>query len=88
MRAGATGPNAAQRVRGRTILWGEVTAPAGRRASARLHGPEGYTFTVRTALAAIEKALGGAAPVGFQTPAKAYGPDFVLGVDGVTREDL
>ena len=88
VRAGAPGPNAEQRARGRTILWGEVTDPAGRRASARLHGPEGYTFTVRTALAAIEKALGGAAPAGFQTPAKAYGPDFVLGVDGVTREDL
>jgi len=90
VRSGAPGPNAEQRARGRTILWGEVTDPAGQRASARLHGPEGYTFTMRTALAAVEKALAGAAPPGFQTPSKAYGPDFVLGgfIEGVTREDL
>jgi short subunit dehydrogenase-like uncharacterized protein len=25
---------------------------------------------------------------GFQTPAKAFGPDFVLGLPGVAREDL
>ncbi len=30
----------------------------------------------------------GSAPAGFQTPAKAYGPDFVLAIEGVTREDL
>ena len=88
VRSGAAGPGAEQRARGRTTVWGEVTDPAGRRAAARLHGPEGFTFTVRTALAAVEKVLGGSAPPGFQTPAKAYGPDFVLGVEGVTREDL
>ncbi len=88
VRSGAPGPNAEQRARGRTTVWGEVTDPAGRRASARLYGPEGYTFTMRTALAAVERVLAGAAPAGFQTPSKAYGPDFVLGVDGVTREDL
>jgi short subunit dehydrogenase-like uncharacterized protein len=87
VRSGAAGPNAEQRARGRTIVWGEVTDPAGRRASARLHGPEGYTFTMRTALAAIENVLAGSAPPGFQTPSRAYGPDFVLGVEGVTRED-
>jgi short subunit dehydrogenase-like uncharacterized protein len=88
VRSGAPGPNAEQRARGRTILWGEVTDDAGGRAAGRLHGPEGYTFTMRTALAAVEKVLSGAAPTGFQTPSKAYGPDFVLGVEGVSREDL
>jgi len=28
------------------------------------------------------------APPGFQTPALAYGADFVLECEGVTREDL
>lgn len=89
VRAGAPGPSAEQRARGRTTLWGEVTDPAGQRVSARLHGPEVYTFTMRTALAAVEKVLAGAAPPGFQTASKAYGPDFVLGgfIEGVTRED-
>jgi len=32
--------------------------------------------------------LAGQAPSGFQTPGKAFGPDFVLGIEGVTRTDL
>jgi short subunit dehydrogenase-like uncharacterized protein len=88
VRAGAPGPTAEQRARGRTVLWGEVTDKAGGRAVSRLHGPEGYTFTTLTALAAIDNALSGSAPPGFQTPAKAYGPDFVLGIESVKREDL
>jgi len=32
--------------------------------------------------------LAGQAPPGFQTPGKAYGPDFILGLPGVQREDL
>jgi short subunit dehydrogenase-like uncharacterized protein len=88
VRAGAPGPTAEQRARGRTVLWGEVTDKAGGRAVSRLYGPEGYTFTTVTALAAVEKVLSGTAPPGFQTPAKAYGPDFVLGIEGVKREDL
>jgi short subunit dehydrogenase-like uncharacterized protein len=88
VRAGAPGPTAEQRGRGRTVVWGEVTDKAGGRAVSRLYGPEGYTFTTLTALAAVEKVLSGDAPPGFQTPAKAYGPDFVLGIEGVKREDL
>ena len=60
----------------------------GRRAVSRLTTPEGYTFTARAALAVVESVLAGQAPAGFQTPAKAYGPDFVLGIEGVTRTDL
>jgi hypothetical protein len=53
----------------------------------RLRGPEGYTLTVRAALAVFERVLAGAAPAGFQTPSAAYGPDFVLGVEDVARTD-
>ena len=88
VRSGAPGPNPEQRARGRTVFWGEATDEAGGRAVSRLHGPEGYTFTTLTALASVEKVLSGSAPPGFQTAAKAYGPDFVLGVEGVAREDL
>ena len=41
-----------------------------------------------TALAAIARVLAGGVPPGFQTPSRAYGPDFVLEIPGVTREDL
>ena len=88
IRRGPPGPTAEERARGRTVIWGEVTDGAGRRAASRLVGPEGYEMTVRTALAVVEKVLAGEAPPGFQTPSRAYGPDFVLGVPGVSREDL
>jgi len=64
-----------------------VTDGAGNKAEAHLQGPESYTLTVLTALAVVERVLAGHAPAGYQTPSTAYGPDFVLGVKGVTRED-
>ena len=54
----------------------------------RLRGPEGYTFTALAALAVVGRVLAGEAPPGFQTPSTAYGPDFVLEVPGVQREDV
>jgi short subunit dehydrogenase-like uncharacterized protein len=88
IRRGAAGPSAQERARGRTIIWGEVTDQAGGRATARLAGPEGYQFTVLTALFALEQVMAGRAPAGFQTPSRAYGPDFVLQIPGVERQDL
>jgi short subunit dehydrogenase-like uncharacterized protein len=88
VRAGAPGPTEEERRRGRAFVWGEVEDEGGRRAVSRLAMPDGYTFTARAALAAVERVLAGQAPVGFQTPAMAYGPDFVLGIAGVTRADL
>lgn len=88
VRAGAPGPSEEERRRGRAFVWGEAEDEEGRRAASRLATPEGYTFTARAALAVVESVLAGQAPAGFQTPAKAYGPDFVLGIEGVTRTDL
>ena len=88
IRRGPPGPGPEERARCRTIIWGEVTDDAGRRAVSRLVGPEGYQFTVLTALAVVEQVMAGLAPAGFQTPSRAYGPDFVLQVPGVGRADL
>ncbi len=82
------GPTEDERRRGKSYLWGEVTDRDGRRAAARLEGPEGYTLTALAALAVVERVLRGEAPPGYQTPAMAYGPDLVLGLPGVRREDL
>jgi short subunit dehydrogenase-like uncharacterized protein len=87
IRAGPAGPTDAERARGRTYLWGEAVDVAGRTAVSRLSGPEGYTLTVRAALAGVARVLGGDAPPGFQTPSSAYGPEFVLGLEGVLRTD-
>jgi short subunit dehydrogenase-like uncharacterized protein len=88
VRAAAPGPSVEERRRGRGFFWGEVVDEHGRRAQSRLATAEGYTFTARASLAIVERALAGQAPPGFQTPAKAYGPDLALEVEGTTRVDL
>jgi short subunit dehydrogenase-like uncharacterized protein len=83
------GPSAEARARTVTHVWGEVEDAAGRKAAARLHGPEaGLVWTTRAALAVVRKVLAGRFSPGFQTPAKVYGADLVLECEGVTREDL
>lgn len=78
-----------QRARSSMHIWGEVKDDQGQKAVARLHGPEGsVVWTSMTALNAVQRVLSGAAPPGFQTPAMAYGADFVMECEGVTREDL
>ena len=88
IRAGPPGPTAEERSGGRSLFWGEATDPFGQSVVSRLRGPDGYTLTVRAALAVVERVLAGQAPPGFQTPATAYGADFVLSLEGVTREDV
>jgi len=82
-----TGPGEAQRAAGYSLLWGEVTDGAGRRAAARMRTPHAYSVTALAALAAVERVLAGDVHPGYQTPARAYGPDFALTIPGVTRAD-
>lgn len=77
------GPSPEERARSVSRLWGEVTTKDGRRCTCAITTPEGYDLTAAAAVAAAERALAGEAPPGFQTPAKAFGADFVLGLDGV-----
>jgi short subunit dehydrogenase-like uncharacterized protein len=88
VRRGVTGPSEEARRTGGVVVWGEVTDGAGGRAASRLRGPEGYTMTALTAVRAVEGVMAGSVRAGFQTPARAFGADFVLSVPGVTREDL
>lgn len=83
------GPTADERAQTFTHVWGEVEDDQGLRVVTRLHGPEaGVIWTTRAAVATVQKVLAGNASPGFQTPALAYGADFVLQCEGVTREDL
>ncbi|HEV8599929.1 MAG TPA: saccharopine dehydrogenase NADP-binding domain-containing protein [Gemmatimonadales bacterium] len=88
IRSGAPGPSEGARARGVSRLYGAAGGPAGHKVRARLLGPEAYSFTAQTAVAALERVLAGEAKPGFQTPSLAFGPDFVLGIEGVQREDL
>jgi short subunit dehydrogenase-like uncharacterized protein len=85
---GPPGPTPEQRAKGLSLLWGRVEDADGRRAVSRLRTPEGYTLTARTSVEAVRRVLAGEAPVGFQTPSRAWGPDWILQFDGVQREDV
>jgi short subunit dehydrogenase-like uncharacterized protein len=82
------GPTDAERIKGKTLLWGEASDLNGNRVESRMQGPEGYTFTALTALNIARKILHGNFTPGYQTPAKAYGADLVLEIEGVKREDV
>jgi short subunit dehydrogenase-like uncharacterized protein len=81
------GPSDSERAAGYSLLWGEVSDDAGNRAVTRMRTPHSYTLTALASLAVGERVLAGDAPVGYQTPAKAYGADFVLELEGVIRSD-
>ena len=82
------GPSDEERSKGKTLLWGEARDREGNRVEARMQTPEGYTLTALAALNIAQKILDGNFIPGYQTPAKAYGPDMVLEINGVAREDL
>jgi len=82
------GPTADQRDKGRSIFVVEVENAAGLRATSRLETGNGYSLTALAALHIAKRVLAGNAPVGFQTPATAYGPDLILEIPGTRREDL
>jgi short subunit dehydrogenase-like uncharacterized protein len=86
--AGPPGPTEAERRKNRCFFWGEVTDEARHTAVARQQTPDGYDLTVEASLAAAARIRSGAIAPGFQTPAMAFGPDFVLELPGVARTDV
>jgi len=80
-------PNPSPEVReeGRTVVWASVRDEEGHTTTGRLQGPEGYTFTARSAVQAAERVMNGTAPAGYQTPSTAFGSAFVFDVEGVER---
>jgi len=84
----AGGPNDADRAKGKMLLWGEASHPNGDHVETRLQCPEGYTTTALAALNIAGKILAGHFTPGFQTPAKAYGADLVLEIEGAARQDV
>jgi short subunit dehydrogenase-like uncharacterized protein len=81
------GPSDEERARCKTLLWGEASDDRGNRVESRLTAPEGYTTTVLTALKIAEKILAGNFCAGFQTPAKCYGADLILEIEGTVRTE-
>ncbi|HEX7192690.1 MAG TPA: saccharopine dehydrogenase NADP-binding domain-containing protein [Thermoanaerobaculia bacterium] len=77
-----SGPDAQVRSNGRMYLWGEVRNASGATRAMTMTTPEGYAFTVVSALNAVERVLAGTRPGAF-TPSKLLGADFVATVPRV-----
>jgi short subunit dehydrogenase-like uncharacterized protein len=75
------GPSKRQRAEGACYVWGEAT-DGETTVTSRLKTPETYALTVDAATTAAERVLD-ESPTGFETPAAAFTPEFVLDLDGV-----
>lgn len=69
-------------------IYGEVVNPSGSSCAYRLITPNGYSLTVDTALASVEKVLAHSIPPGFNTPSQAFGTSFILTLPGITLEQV
>ena len=85
---GARGPTAEARSAAASHLWAEARDDAGQVARSRLQTAEAYELTSWTAVELATRALHGALPTGFQTPAGACGADFILEFAKSAREDV
>ena len=82
------GPTDAQRASVNMVIVAEAHDANGNSVCSRLRTPQAYTFTGPTAIAVVQRVLRGDVELGFQTPARVYGADFVLSLPDVRREDI
>lgn len=80
------GPDERQLATDETVIWAEVRNSAtGHRVSGRVRTPNPYALTTESAVTAAERVLAGDVAAGFQTPATAFGADFVTDLTGTER---
>jgi short subunit dehydrogenase-like uncharacterized protein len=77
-----TGPDETRRASGRTYLWGRVS-DGKRDVTMTMTTPEGYAFTVISAMTAVEQLLASPKRPGAFTPARFFGAEFVTTLPGV-----
>ena len=83
LRSPVRGPRASELATGGSTVWAIASMTSGAEATVMIEGPDAYVFTTRAAVACAREAMKGTAKPGYQTPASAYGPDFVRGIEGV-----
>ena len=88
LRLARSGPTKDQRRDGFFLIIGEAFNDDGGSVSSKLRTPEGYSMTALATVEIMKRILSGDLKPGFQTPSLAYGPDFILGFEGVEREEL
>jgi saccharopine dehydrogenase (NAD+, L-lysine-forming) len=72
----SAGPTDEQRAKGSVELWGRVTNARGDEQTMTMIVDEGYTFTVKSSLAAVQRVLASTL-TGALTPSLAFGANFV-----------
>jgi short subunit dehydrogenase-like uncharacterized protein len=82
------GPGDDARRKARGVLIGAARNDKGDAVRTRIGTPDGYTLTAMTSVDAAVRVASGEAKAGFQTPSLAFGAEYILGFEGVTREDL
>lgn len=80
------GPNEEERKKGYSLIFGEVKDKIGKVGIAKLHTPEGYSLTAKLSVIIARKLIDSEIKTGFYTPAKYFGPDLIMEVEGVQRE--
>lgn len=75
------GPSQAEREQGRGLVTGTVWNDAGESVTLRMRTAEPYDLTARTAVEIARRVVSGKAPIGFQTPAMAFGAGFILEIE-------
>ncbi len=73
-------PSAEARGRAGFVMVAECLDAWRRPRSLRMRTLDGYTLSAITGEAAVRRVLGGAGRPGFQTPSRAFGADFILGL--------
>jgi short subunit dehydrogenase-like uncharacterized protein len=84
--AAPEGPSDRERTSQRGHLVAEAIGANGETARARLDTPSGYQLTMLAGVEIARRTLAGEAKPGYQTPATAFGADFVLGLDCVRTD--
>lgn len=76
------GPNEKQRTETTCTVYGCATDKEGHSCEMVLRTPDGYNLTSHTAPEIAIRLAKGNCPTGYQTPAQAFGADFILQFDG------
>ncbi|MBE0671623.1 MAG: saccharopine dehydrogenase NADP-binding domain-containing protein [Anaerolineales bacterium] len=83
----AAGPSRKQNETGFSLMIAEVSDGT-KNVRAKLRTSEAYHLTSLTSVEIMKRILASDYKTGFQTPSTVYGADFILGFDGVQREDM
>ena len=78
IKAKPTGPSDEQRLKSKSLVWGEATNLAGEKVTASLSCLDGYSLTAHSSLLIVQKILMGNFKIGYQTPALVYGENLIF----------